>query len=395
MGQNRTFRILLTGGGSLGHTIPVISVVNELKKQSTGAEFLFVGTNPKVEKEFVESSGITYINITSGKLRRYFSLKNILDLLKFTAGIFRAHSIIRKFKPDVVFSKGGYASLPISVVAGKKGIPLVVHESDSTPGLANKIAAKRAKAICVAFDDMKKYYPNKKVVLTGNPIRGEIFKGDKSHGKEVFKLGGEKPVLFFTVASSSAKNFSRAIIEAAPRLLSNFQIIQQCGAMNYDLVQKRLRDVFGENDLVWDEVDTRITVRGDRHYCVIPTLKKEIADAYAVSDLVISRSSASTAFELATLGKPALFLPLPMKDSRGDQIHNANYFKQYEAAEVIENEKLSAEFLEKKIMEIFNTPGKLDKLSVNIKKLANSNAAENIAKVILRVIPAKTGTQKK
>ncbi len=384
--KNLKYKILLAGGGSMGHTIPAISVAEEIRRKGIDAEFLFVGSNPKVEKQFVTNSKIAYKSVLSGKLRRYFSLKNIFDFFKFVIGIIKAFFIVSSFKPDIVFCKGGYAALPATLVAGWKKIPIVVHESDSTPGLANKIVAKKAVAVCVAFENMEKFYPGIKVVLTGNPIREQITRGDKNRAIKEFGLTQDKPVLFFTVASSSAVNFSNTVIESAPRLLSKFQIIQQCGAMNYNLVQKRVRDIFGEKDVVWDLVDTRIDIKGDRHYCILPTMRESMADAYAVADLVIARSSASTAFELALLGKPALFIPLPVGDSRGDQVFNAKYFQERGAAEVIESRELSAETLENKILEIFESPDKLKNMSENIKKLAQTNGAKNIAEVIISTL---------
>lgn len=381
--QNLKYKILLAGGGSMGHTIPAISVAEEIRKKRINVEFLFVGSNPRVEKQFVINSNIQYKSVPSGKLRRYFSLKNIFDLFKFVLGIIKSFFIVSSFKPDIVFCKGGYAALPTTLVAGWRKIPIVVHESDSTPGLANKIAAKKAVAVCVAFENMERFYPGIKVFLTGNPIREQITRGDKTKAIKEFGLTQDKPVLFFTVASSSAVNFSKVVIESAPRLLSKFQIIQQCGAMNYNLVQKRLRDIFGEKDVVWDLVDTRIDIKGDRHYCILPTMRENMTDAYAIADLVIARSSASTAFELALLGKPALFIPLPTGDSRGDQVFNAKYFQERGAGEVIESKKLDAEKLEKKILEIFETPGKLNSMSQNMKKLAQTNGAKNIAEVII------------
>ena len=272
--------------------------------------------------------GVTYHTISAGKLRRYFSLKNLTDPFKVVGGIFQAKRIINKVKPDVVFSKGGFVSVPV-VIAAKGMAPIVAHESDYTPGLANKITARFADRVCVTFEDTLKYV-GAKGVHTGTPIRPELYGGDRQRGLDFTGFSGEKPILLTMGGSQGAQAINDALRSALPRLTRSFDIIHLCGK---------------------GKKDASIAEPG---YVQYEYISKELPDLFAAADIILSRAGANAIFEFLALAKPALLIPLPLSASRGDQILNAGYFARKGYAMTLDQAGLTPDTLFDSIHDLYD-----------------------------------------
>ncbi len=296
---NEKKRILLTGGGSAGHVTPNIALLPGLFAE--GYEVHYVGTKDGIEKKLISEIGdVTYHEIEAGKLRRYFSLKNFSDPFRVIKGVRQAKALIDEIKPSVVFSKGGFVSVPV-VIAAKKKCPVVCHESDYTPGLANKIASRYADTVCVTFSDTLKYTGKKHAVHTGTPIRAELYRGRRENGLAFTGFSGGKPIILVMGGSLGAQAINDGIRGALPELGKKYDIIHLCGR---------------------GKLDESIKEPAYRQYEYIT---EQLPDLMRCADLVVSRSGANSVFEFMALTKPALFIPLPREASRGDQILNANY----------------------------------------------------------------------
>ena len=294
-------KIIMTGGGTAGHVNPNLALMPKLKKLNY--EIKYIGSNNGIEKEIIGKTSIPYFSISSGKLRRYFDLKNFSDPFKVGIGFFQALRILSREKPNIVFSKGGFVSVPVVAAASFLKIPVLAHESDITPGLANKIAGKFADKLLVTFPDTLKYV-GEKGIFVGSPIREELFKGDALKAKKEagFTLG--KPVILVmggSIGSVAINNSLRAILTT---LLHDFNIIHLCGKNNLDL--------------------TLDSLPGYKQYEYVT---KEMKDILNAADLIVSRAGSNSIFEFAALKKPNLLIPLPLASSRGDQILNAESFK--------------------------------------------------------------------
>ena len=220
-------RIVLTGGGTAGHVTPNIALLPSLKE--AGYEVFYIGSYTGIEKQLIEDLEIPYYGISSGKLRRYKSLKNLSDPFRVLKGYFQARTLMRKIKPDIVFSKGGFVSVPVVLAAGHKRIPVIIHESDMTPGLANKIAMRSATKICCNFPETVQYLPQQKAVLTGSPIRKELLQGNKLAGLNLCHFNTEKPVILVVGGSTGAVKVNNAVRAILPELLKDFQVVHLCG----------------------------------------------------------------------------------------------------------------------------------------------------------------------
>ena len=312
-----TKKIVMTGGGTAGHVTPNIALMPALKE--AGYDITYIGSYNGMEKELIEAQNIPYIGISSGKLRRYFDWKNFSDPFKVLKGYGQAISILKKIKPDVVFSKGGFVSVPVVLAAKHCHIPAIIHESDITPGLANKIAIRGAKKVCCNFPETMKYLPAEKAVLTGSPIRRELFTGNAEASIRYCGFPDhKKPVLLIVGGSSGSKVINEAVRKVLPELLEQFYVIHLCGKGNLD---EQLKGVLG--------------------YAQFEYVSKELRDLFAFSDLVISRAGANAICELLALKKPNILIPLSKAASRGDQILNAKSFKKSGYSYVIEEEELS------------------------------------------------------
>lgn len=320
--------IVLTGGGTAGHVTPNIALIPILKKE--GWNIQYIGSNNGIEKQLIIKENIPYHGISSGKLRRYVSLENLKDPFKVVKGLFDAYRILRKLKPNVVFSKGGYVTVPVVLAAKLLGIPVIIHESDITPGLANKIASKGASVICVNFPETLKYV-GEKGILTGTPIREELFRGDPEKGRRLCKFTTMKPVLLMMGGSLGSVKINKCLREALEELTHDFNIVHICGKGNVDE-----------------------SLQGKEGYCQFEYVGDELPHLFAMTDLMLSRAGANALAEITALQIPNLLIPLSQNASRGDQILNANSMKKSGYSLVLIEEALTKDTLLKSLLELKN-----------------------------------------
>ncbi len=313
-------RIILTGGGTAGHVTPNIALIPRLKE--LGYEIQYIGSYTGIEKTLIEEMGIAYHGISSGKLRRYFDLKNFTDPFRVIKGYREARKILKTVKPDVVFSKGGFVAVPVVLAAKHCHIPVIIHESDMTPGLANKLAIPFATKVCCNFPETLACLPQEKAVLTGSPIRQELKNGSRSAGLRLCGFTADKPVLMVIGGSLGSANINHAIREILPELLQTFQVVHLCGKEKLD---PALEHTPG--------------------YVQFEYVEQELADLFALADIVVSRAGANAICELLELRKPALLIPLGTSASRGDQILNAESFRKQGFCEVLPEENLTGRLL--------------------------------------------------
>lgn len=321
-------KIVLTGGGTAGHVTPNLALLPALQKKEF--EIHYIGSYHGIEKRLIEEAGIPYTGISSGKLRRYFDFKNFSDPLRVFKGYAEARKFIRKYKPDLVFSKGGFVTVPVVLAAKHYKIPVIIHESDMTPGLANKICIPAAKKICCNFPETLTYLPEDKAVLTGSPIREELLHGDRLAGLQYSCLGSDKPLILVIGGSLGSVTVNQAVRSILPKLLDEFHVIHICGKNNLD------------ESLI-----------GTAGYVQYEYVDKPLRHLFAAADLVISRAGANSICELLALRKPNLLIPLSSMASRGDQILNANSFAKRHYSAVLEEEALTPDTLCRAIRETY------------------------------------------
>ncbi len=313
-------KIVLTGGGTAGHVTPNIALIPELQKQ--GYEVHYIGSLDGIERKLIGDLNIPYYGISCGKFRRYIDLKNISDPFRVIKGLHEARRLLKKIKPDVVFSKGGFVSVPVVVAAKSRNIPCVIHESDMTPGLANKICIPCAKRVCTNFPETMEHIPSHKAVLTGSPIRQELFHGIRQKGLKFCGFTEEKPVILIIGGSLGAVAINNAVRNILPVLLEQFQIIHLCGK---------------------DKLEPSLD--GTKGYVQFEYIKEELSDLMAAADIVISRAGANAICELLALRKPNILIPLSAQASRGDQILNAASFEKSGYSIVLQEEDVTKDTL--------------------------------------------------
>lgn len=344
-------KIVLTGGGTAGHVTPNIALLPKLKE--AGYEIYYIGSYEGIERKLIESYEIPYYGISSGKLRRYFDWKNFSDPFKVLKGYGQAISILKKLKPDVVFSKGGFVSVPVVMAAKHCKIPAIIHESDMTPGLANKLAIPSATKVCCNFPETLQYLPEGKAVLTGSPIRSELLKGDKVHALNfIGNFTAKKPTLMVIGGSIGSVVINDTVRKALPELLKEYQVVHLCGKGN-----------------LAPELD------GTQGYVQYEYIKEELNDLFALADIVISRAGANAICELLALHKPNILIPLSAAASRGDQILNARSFEKQGFSYVLEEEKLTEETLLEAIRQVE------EKKNSYRKAMEASNRIDSVTKV--------------
>ncbi len=320
-------KIVMTGGGTAGHVTPNIALMPALKKM--GFEISYIGSFDGIEKKLIEETGVKYYGVSTGKFRRYFSLKNFTDPFRVLKGISEARKILKEISPDVVFSKGGFVGVPVVKGARRLGIPCIIHESDYSVGLANRICFSAAEKICCDFPETLKSIPEKKGVLTGAPVRKELSEGNSENGHIVCGFDFEKPVLMIIGGSLGAAAVNEAVREALPELLKTFYVIHICGK--------------GKTDSAFDGIE------GYRQFDYVG---RGLADLFAAADIVVSRAGANSIFELLALKKPNILIPLP--GGRGDQLLNARSFEQQGYSMVIRQEDITSELLVTKVNELYS-----------------------------------------
>nr|WP_300833580.1 undecaprenyldiphospho-muramoylpentapeptide beta-N-acetylglucosaminyltransferase [uncultured Acetatifactor sp.] len=321
-------KIVLTGGGSAGHVTPNIALLPSLRE--AGYEITYMGSYDGIERRLVEDFGLPYVGIATGKFRRYLDLQNLTDPFRVIKGFGEARRFLKKYHPDVVFSKGGFVAVPVVRAAASLGIPCIIHESDMTPGLANKICIPVARKVCCNFPETLKLLPGDKAVLTGSPIRAELAQGNKLAGLDMCGFNANTPVVMVIGGSLGAANVNKAVRAALPSLLGDFQVVHLCGK---------------------DKVDNLLlNTPGYRQFEYV---KAELKDLFAMADVVISRAGANAICELLALKKPNILIPLPASSSRGDQLLNARSFEAQGFSIVIGEDDLTTELLVDKVHELY------------------------------------------
>jgi UDP-N-acetylglucosamine--N-acetylmuramyl-(pentapeptide) pyrophosphoryl-undecaprenol N-acetylglucosamine transferase len=351
-------RIVLTGGGSAGHVTPNLALISKLKENNNNCDIHYIGSKNGIERELIKNTKVPYHAISSGKLRRYIDLNNVKDPFKVLAGVAQSFRLIRKLKPDVVFSKGGFVSVPVVIGAWLNKVPVYIHESDLTPGLANKIAIKFSSKVFTTFDETLKYLPTDKAIHTGSPIREAIFKGNRNRGLSFLGFSSNKPIITVMGGSLGSIKINDNVRSALPELLEKFQIVHLCGKGKLD---ETLTDVDG--------------------YKQFEYVGEELPDILAATNYVISRAGSNSIFEFLTLRKPMLLIPLSKNASRGDQILNAQSFKKKGFAAVLEEEQLSKEMLVHEVKSLHE-----NKVSIvdQMHKYGPSNAIETITQYLMK-----------
>ncbi len=343
--------IVFTGGGTAGHVTPNIALIESLRERNW--QIHYMGSPDGVEKDMIESIGVPYYAVQSGKLRRYFSWQNFLDPLKVFTGITQSYLLLRKIKPHIVFSKGGFVALPVVIGAWLNRIPVIAHESDITPGLANRLSFPFVTKICVTFDAARQHFKKQdKLEVTGTPIRNQLLKGDKNKGLAWCGFSDKKPCLLIVGGSQGSSGLNAIVRDALPALTAQFQIIHLCGK--------------GKCSEAYSAVPG---------YFQLEYANEELADLLAASDVVASRSGANALYELLALGKPHVLIPLSRKVSRGDQIQNARYFEKLGISTVLDDDSLSSQAFIQAINDVF---AQRDVLNDKIKALSIISATDNI-----------------
>lgn len=323
-------KIVLTGGGTAGHITPNIALLPRLAEK--GYEISYIGSYEGMEKRLLEDFDIPYYGIATGKFRRYFDLKNFTDPFRVLKGFSEARRLLKQIQPDIVFSKGGFVAVPVIRAAASLKIPCVIHESDMTPGLANKICIPVASRVCCNFPETLKSLPARKSVLTGSPIREELLHGNRNAARKLCGFDSSKPVLMVIGGSLGSAAINQAVREALPKLLSDFQVVHICGK---DKIDNLLLKTTG--------------------YKQFEYIKGELKDIFAMADVVVSRAGANAICELLALKKPNLLIPLSAGASRGDQILNARSFEAQGFSVVIDEDYLSPDLLTEKVQELYFT----------------------------------------
>ena len=323
-----TKSIVITGGGSAGHVMPHLALLPRLR--AVNYDITYIGTMDGIERTIIEPTGIPYHVISAGKLRRYLSWQNFLDVFRVLAGCWQSFWLLRKIRPNVVFAKGGFVSVPVVIGAWLNRIPAVIHESDITPGLANRLCVPFVRTVCYSFPETARFFPPPKGVFSGSPVRQELLTGDPAAGRKLAGFNSEKPVILVIGGSLGAKALNQIVREMLSELLADYQIFHICGK---------------------NQLDAKLDQTG---YFQAEFVGAELAHVFAMASIIISRAGANSLFEYLALAKPNLLIPLTRKASRGDQILNAESFARQGYSLVLPEEELTPENLHSKISELIS-----------------------------------------
>ncbi len=355
--------IAFTGGGTGGHVFPGIAVAEKLLADTENSDIsiFWIGSNGGMEKDILSRYDIPFFSIPAGKLRRYFSILNFIDIFKIMGGFFASLFLLKRIKADLLFSKGGFVTVPPVLAAKILRIPVISHESDLDSGLATKINGRFSGKILFAYKATKekweKRFFEQEVFVTGNPVRKEIFEGDKSRGREFLNISKEKKVILVLGGSQGAREVNTLVEEIIDNLTESYFVIHQMGKLSYKKSNRQ-------------------------NYFTAALFKEEFPDILAVSDLVISRAGAGTLWENGVMGKPAILIPLGSGSSRGDQVRNADYFEKKGAALVLKGHNVNSARLLLEINKLFDTKSVLNELEKNVKLICNTDSAEKIVDII-------------
>jgi UDP-N-acetylglucosamine--N-acetylmuramyl-(pentapeptide) pyrophosphoryl-undecaprenol N-acetylglucosamine transferase len=370
-------KILLVGGGSGGHAFPLVAVSRKLKQISNTrgygqSEFLFIGPD-QYSRSIFKNEEIPTRAIIAGKIRRYFSPANFLDILIIPISVIQAYWYIFWFMPDVIFAKGGYGSVPSVLVGWLFRIPIILHESDTIPGLANKLLAVFSKKIIVSFSDTARFFSSRKTMVLGNPIRENLFSIVPENPREVIKIKSEKPVIFIIGGSQGAKQINDLVILALPEFLKRYEIIHQCGEQNYEDLKK--------------EAFLEIKNKEDRElYHLYAALDEiEMASVYNIASVIVSRAGSGAIFEISASGKPSVLIPYA--NAAGDhQVKNAEVYAGSGAAIALGDRNLMPHMILSEVDYIIDNPKKAKSMSKAAKLFAKPDAAQKIAEEIFKVL---------
>ena len=346
-------KIVMTGGGTAGHVTPNLALVPLLKEK--GYEIFYIGSYNGIEKKLVENAGITYYGISSGKLRRYHDWKNFTDPFRVIKGFSEANQLLKHLQPDVVFSKGGFVSVPVIMAAARQHIPAIIHESDMTPGLANKLAIPFASKVCCNFPETMQYLPDGKAVHTGSPIRKELFSGNREAGLAFTGFSADKPVILIMGGSIGSRFINNAVWSSLDTLLEKFQIVHLVGKGNIN------------NDLV-----------GRTGYQQYEFISEQLNDIFAMTDLMISRAGANSISEILALKIPNILIPLSAAASRGDQILNAASYEKQGFSTVLQEEELTGELLVSSVEDVYARRDEIKEKMASSKLLDANNTILNL-----------------
>ena len=368
-------RILLTGGGSGGHLFPLLAVAEALKKEAgtEPIEFLYLGPCNKFSDEILKARGIPTKNLLSAKWRRYFSLLNFIDIFKFPLGILQAMFKILFFMPDIVFSKGGYGSVPAVVIARLFWIPIIIHESDAIPGRANRFMQHLADSIAISYQMTASYTNPVKTFFTGNPVREEILNGNPTEAKAALEIKTDKHVLLILGGSQGAHKINEVVVQILPRLLATYEVVHQCGEKNFE----ETKDLAGQAGVK----------AGHDGYHLFPFLsdsKGEVKNALAAADLILSRAGATAIAEISAYGKPSILVPL-QGSANDHQLHNAFEVAKYGGAMALKEENLTPELLLGKIDILMNDAPLRALMSEKARYFFHPNATKLLAQTILKL----------
>lgn len=363
-------RIVFTGGGTAGHVTPNIALFPKLR--NSGYDIHYIGSYEGIEKRLIEDYRIPYYGISTGKFRRYFDVKNFSDPFRVVKGFVEAKKILKTLKPDIVFSKGGFVSVPVVRAAASLKIPCIIHESDMTPGLANNLCIPVAQKICCNFPETMRELPAEKAVLTGSPIRAELSKGNRDRGLSMCGFNTSKPVIMVIGGSLGAAGINKLVREALPSLLEDFQVVHICGKEKID--------------------NLLLNTKGYKQFEYV---KEDLKDLFAMADIVISRAGANAICELLALRKPSLLIPLPAAASRGDQILNAKSFESQGFAMTADEDYLTAVTLTEKVHELYFTrQSYIDAMQNSKLKNSIDTIVTLIEDMVQERTTARTGTAK-
>ncbi len=363
--------IVFTGGGTGGHVFPGIAVAEKLllDKDKTSFNVAWIGSNSGMEREILNRYNISFHSIPAGKFRRYFSIKNFIDIFKIIAGFIVSIFLLKKLKADILFSKGGFVTVPPVIAAKLLKIPVISHESDLDPGLATRINGRFSKKILFAYKETLEHWENKKtnqtLLVTGNPVRSEIMSVEILRSKEKirkqYNISDDRKIILVLGGSQGALEINNMIKEIIYDLTKNYFIIHQMGEFSYKK----------------SEINNYITTA---------LFHEEFPEILAAADIVVSRAGAGTLWENGILGKPSILIPLGFGSSRGDQVRNANFFGKNSAAIVLKDDDTGALNLLLEIDNLLNNKKKLNKLEENVKLLCNRNSADQIVNIIYKEI---------
>lgn len=369
-------KVLVSGGGTGGHIYPALSIAAQLQKEYN-ADILYLGSDDGLETRLVPTTGLRFATIRAGKLNRYFSWRTVTDVMRVPMGMAQAISIVRAFHPDVAFTSGGYVSVPAGLAARLSGAPLLMHQQDVAPNLSNRLIAPLATRISVAFADSMRYFPARKTLHLGNPVRQAILDVRHVAPEEArVKLGllPDVPLLLVTGGSQGARHVNQVVCQALPGLLKQCQVLQISGDKLFHETQRLSAQYLGGLD-----ENTR------ERYHLVAYMNEEMPFALKAAELILARAGASTLSELAVLGKPSILVPLPPAIGNSPQEVNAMMFAQHQAAEVILDNNLKPEFLVDRVTSIVNTQEKLLRMSVAVQKLAKIDATQEIINTIVHM----------